>query len=194
MGNGVHPTAMHNGEPFLADPARMALGGHSLGAKGIVLALRADWSELAHTFGLPTWSDATAPCPFCDCTSLTLHAWQGASLDGIPWQERSKEDYEHSCLACEIWVEPSEWEWRFLRSALVYDDDGRELSLPAPELGLEVGDRLEPCRECPDTGEGFDARRPERLGEWKICTTISNGISAAYQLRSRIGCTPALEN
>jgi hypothetical protein len=168
MASGLYPAKNELRQPF-GVPALDALAGASLGARGIVIALRADWSELATTLQLPSWQDGVAPCPFCHSGAHDLYAWRGASLAGAPWQRRTPEEYEEACARCEIEVRPSDAQWRQLRARLVYDDaGGRVMALPLQDLGLEEGDRLDPSIDCPDVGEqGFDVIRPDKCVFWR---------------------------
>ncbi len=49
----------------------------SLRFRFAVLHLKGDWSEWAHTFGFPSWSDHMFPCPFVprEGNNLAMFSW-----------------------------------------------------------------------------------------------------------------------
>ena len=67
MATGLHPTHNYDGKEFGDDLARASLAGTRIGCRGCIIALRCDMSELATSFGLPSWADTLSPCPWCDC-------------------------------------------------------------------------------------------------------------------------------
>ena len=155
------------------DAARAALGGEPLGCRGCIVAIRADWAELAHTFGLPTWGDGNNPCPFCTCDSKNIHNWKGFSLVWLPWGRKTGQHFKKAARKCEIPVTLTDEQWKLVRATLVPDwqkDGGRVLAVGMPLLGLEARDKLDPSRFLPDTGSGprgFNTRNPGRCVFWR---------------------------
>ena len=174
MRAGYYPRQRHDGADFGKDLARQSLGDSSLGCRGSVVAIRADWSELAGTFGLPSWKDADHPCPFCTCTTANMFDWHGVTLAAFPWSAKTHLEYDEACIDCEVPVELSHEAWRKLRALLdIHQSDsgnsarGRSLTVDVPELGLCKGDRLDPSFDCPDICSGFDESRPARCVFWR---------------------------
>ena len=175
MKSGFYPQRGPEDAEFdpVTDAARAAMGGEPLGCRGCVIAIRADWAELAHTFGLPTWGDGANPCPFCKCDSTNIYNWQGASLLRLPWGRKCSADFEEATRQCEVNVALTDADWKLTRATLMNDwhkDGGRVLCLPLPALGLEARDRLEPSRSVPDTGSGptgFNLQNPATCVFWR---------------------------
>lgn len=93
---------------------------------------------------------------------------------GEPWRNKTDEDFERACAACEIHVRiVSQGALTELLVALRFDrrragSAGRALDRDLPSLGLRKHDRLEPSAGCPDTF-ALDARSdfPINLVFWR---------------------------
>ena len=177
LSEGRHPMCRHDGLPWseAEDADRAQKAGTSLGFKAVVLQLRADWAEIAHTLQVPQWSSVFNPCFLCTTTSEDLYskiADCGPSHDA--WPPKLAEHFEQACAACEVCVDQlSDADWQCLKGLLRHDmrkDGARGLALDqsyAP-LSLKRGDRLEPRPECRDLEDDFmGARKPEKALFWR---------------------------
>ncbi len=70
-----------------------------------VVLLKGDWSEYAHTIGLPTWADAAAPCPFCFATKKNMLDMTGLSVFGTGHSNKLVRCYELACGSCDRHVD-----------------------------------------------------------------------------------------
>ena len=97
----------------------------------------------------------------------------GLSVIGFPWAKKGLTEYEATCRAAEITIDPlTPSLWKKLLANLSYDTRstihfGRCLVVDLPEHGLRRGDRLEPSVDIPDTGDGLNARCPPRVVFWR---------------------------
>ena len=169
---GVRPAARHDGTAF-ALPLEASKAGQPFGFKAANIFIKGDWAEFAGTLAFVTWSSATCPCPKCTCDRAGLYVTRGLSALGAASPARTTDGYELACASCEIIVEPVPHAlWRRVRGLLFYDTRqkgvfGRALAAAIPEHGLLKHDRLEPCPECPDIGDGFDRVAPARMVFWR---------------------------
>jgi hypothetical protein len=176
LARGTFPDRRHDQTDFnkVADAVRRTMAGKSLGFKGAVVQIRADWAELAHTLGLPTWKDKAHPCPYCTCSSGTmLSKLRHTSSDFLPWLAKSHSTYEQACDACEVVVDLNRDQWLAVKRALFWDKRenggrGRCLMYALPALHLEEGDRLEPTPAMIDVAD-FDSATtfPLRAVFWR---------------------------
>jgi len=146
---------------------RLAKAGQKLVARFKLKYIKGDWSEFAHTFGLPNWKTRLAPCPWCLCTTSEWLDFSDVTRrieDNIPWPPLTGNDYDDACKACEIVVKVESREVHTtIIAGLEYDKRlygarGRALKIEIPALRLQPGDRLEPNESVPDVAQ-FDAKR-----------------------------------
>ena len=101
------------------------------------------------------------PCPLCRASKDDLVTLDDYSLDYFPFAKRTYDDFDAACRACEKTVVLSVALHQAIRTNLDYDrrdkgHHGRYLMAAIPGTILLAGDRLEPSKEIPDTGAGFD--------------------------------------
>ena len=101
------------------------------------------------------------PCPLCRASKDDLVTLDDYSLDYFPFAKRTYEDFDAACRACEKTVVLAAALHQTIRTNLDYDrrgkgHHGRYLMAAIPGTILLAGDRLEPSKEIPDTGAGFD--------------------------------------
>jgi hypothetical protein len=157
---GEYPGRMPNGQEW-KETGRTERGYTPLGFTACLVAIKGDWAEFAHTFGVPNWQSNIAPCPHCMCDKESMHKDDDLSPLSSPWEDFTSDEYDRAASACEIHVVLDIEAHRALRSNLVYDSSkagfrGRVLSTDLPQYHLNAGDRLEPSSSIPDTGCGFD--------------------------------------
>ena len=83
MWEGRYPQSRHDGLAWGQDARREGLSNTKLKVRCILLFVKADWSEIAHSFGFPTWSDGMRPCFFCNGVGHSLYQVSNASLGDI---------------------------------------------------------------------------------------------------------------
>jgi len=126
--------------------------GKKILARAIVLYIKGDWAEYAHTFGFPTWAAKWFPCIFCNCNKLNMLALQSVSMASLPWDEHEPSDYYEACRNCEVVViVPDQRGIMDIRKELEWDKRqngfrGRALMGDVPKYNLIKGDRLEPSK------------------------------------------------
>ena len=154
---------------------RLAFADEPLGFRAACIFIKGDWMEFSSTLCFPTWTSTAHPCVMCDATLALAYMLLGLSVLELPWARRLIDWYDAACQACEIWVVLTDEAYRKVRASLFYDNRpkgsrGRALALDLPEVGpgLRAGDRLEPCSEVPDVGEGFDRGNPGSALFWRI--------------------------
>jgi len=172
---GVYPLLGYAGEMFTG--ARLVDAGKQMLVRFKLCYIKGDWSEFAHTFGLPNWKTSLSPCCWC-LTSVA--EWLDMSdisdrIDDVaPWPPMTERDYDDACRACEITVTITT---RALHDTVIaslrYDkrtsgSRGRALVHPIPALNLETGDRLEPSPNLHDVAR-FDSQRecPLVVTRWR---------------------------
>ena len=171
LARGAHPIAGPRGEDLSEE--LQAFAGDPLGFRAAIVMIKGDWMEFAATFCFPTWASIHSPCMLCDTTLALAYQLIGISVLTLPWTRRLLAWYDAACNDCEIRVDLSDTAYAKVRNSLFYDKRkagarGRALAVDIPELGLKVGDRLEPCDAVPDIGEGFDSGNPGRALFWRI--------------------------
>jgi hypothetical protein len=67
----------------------------------VLLHIKEDWAEFAHTLGFPTWSSNRSPCCFCHTDRLGMYSLHGASLLALPHPEITQVDYIVACSRCQ---------------------------------------------------------------------------------------------
>lgn len=171
MSRGVFPNTGHDGGQL--DTIRAAVAGQPMGFRVAILFCKADWAEIAHTLGFPTWATLDTPCPMCFCSLRNAYTTRGLSVLDFPWRKKTFADYERACEDSEIIVDPlSDVLWRKILASLTYTvrNDlvrSRTLAVDIPEAGLLKGDRLEPSCTVMDTGRGFSQANPRKCVFWR---------------------------
>ena len=145
-----------------------------MGFRAALIFAKADWAELVHTFGYPSWGTLEHPCPLCQCPSEFLLRQDGYDALSWPWPDKSWEPYNRACNMCEIKrTFTTDAQLRKVRATLSYDrrkdgNRGRCLDADMPEFGLLKGDRVEPSATMPDCCEGLDSSTaPATLIFWR---------------------------
>ena len=142
----------HDFAPFGADVRRSELAGVKFRLKMCLLFVKADWAELAHTFGFPTCGDGLRPCFLCNCYAATLYPPSHATLATLPWIDNIEEDYYAACARCEIHVVVGRSGHEQIRRLLaLLPTRGTIMLANVSEYRLLKGDRLEPPPCLPDT-------------------------------------------
>ena len=65
MNKGESPMARYDGKPFSKDEHGYATQGNKLSYRMVLVQIKGDWAEYAHTLGLRSWKTKEWPCPFC---------------------------------------------------------------------------------------------------------------------------------
>ena len=148
---GRWPDQRHDRKPWREfDTQRATRAGEELMFKAAVLYIQGDWSEYAHTLGLPAWNDGLRPCFGCAAFGEDMFETEGCSPDGLRWRCNDEHSYDQACGRCEIKVRLTERTRDDVVERLFYDRRdagarGRALTRAVPGLrSLVVGDRLEP--------------------------------------------------
>ncbi len=63
---GEYPCLRHDSEGWGDEERRLALANTTFKLCFCLLFVKADWSELAHCFGLAAWGDGIRLCLFCN--------------------------------------------------------------------------------------------------------------------------------
>ena len=100
-------------------------------------------------------------CPLCRANKEDFVILEGFSQDAFPYAEKTYDEVDEACRVCEIVLVLTAILHQQIRTRLGYDRTkkgyhGRYLMEGIPGTNLEIGDRLEPSWEIPDTGAGFD--------------------------------------
>lgn len=112
----------------------------------MLLHIKADWAELAHTFGFPQWGDGLRPCFLCNSYIANMY-----KIREKGWRLNQDADYHAACARCEIHVVLHVGSHALLLRALaLMPKKGMVLVVDVPALGLLKNDRLEPCPTLPD--------------------------------------------
>ena len=72
---GRHPRLNWDNAAW-ADPAKRERGGTSLGFRGAVCYMMADWEGLCSNLSVPTWRSNDHPCPLCGTTKINMHRYR----------------------------------------------------------------------------------------------------------------------
>lgn len=160
---GVFPSHRHDGRPWDAenDTNRMELAESPMPRRCVLVHLKMDWAEVAHTMGMPSWSSSKRPCFKCTATSPSLHRYYDITAFGLPWAPTTCGMYEAACRRCETRVPlHSNAQCRELANALRYHKQGsktkvkgRSLTKALPDFGLARTSRLEPSVSLPDISQ-----------------------------------------
>jgi hypothetical protein len=165
LADKLHPSTRHDRRPWRAlDLARSLRAGKEMTFRFACLYIKADWLELATSFGFPAHNDGIRPCFKCNCHDGNMHDTAAASAIGLPWRENEHGDYEAACVRCELHVRLEAADHALVCFVLTDFDKrqmgalGRALSRDVVVAGVELrkGDRLDPSPSVPDTGAAFD--------------------------------------
>jgi len=177
---GIFPPCRHDQSPFgVGDETRDANAGAEMAARFCLLWLKGDWSEYCGTLGFPQWSSVNHPCIWCTCTRENMFSMDPFAPGVFPHILKDMDSYERDCSACEIKVRVQEARQHArLKAALFYDkrtagNKGRCLSMAFPELGLRVGDRLEPSANLRDVAEYDSLPLPSEVVFWRCSSEAS---------------------
>jgi hypothetical protein len=123
--------------------------------------IKGDLVEYSTSLGLAALNAKYFPCCLCSAPAEEQIDGAGLSPFGFPWAEFEDADYDAACKACEVHVVISRADHQALVPLLRFDKRtvgprGRALVAPYAPLGLQVGDRLEPCPQLRDVG-AFEA-------------------------------------
>ena len=157
------------------DSARSAKAGQDLPCAAACVQIRADWAEMSTRLGAASWSTSSDPCFLCRCSKehmLDLEQLQQRDPPG--WPLRTPAEHDSVCSACEVEVETGELstqKFSELRAALHMDlrkdgSQGLRLTKAFPELGLRVGDRVEPSEHLLDW-KGILEGQPATVMFWR---------------------------
>ena len=136
---------------------------------GLCLLVKGDWQELVSRWGFPAWNDNLSPCIWCLCPKLHFFLTRGFSPMSMPYPEKTQQQYEDACRACEVDLVLTPAQIRTVRPALAFFSDnkarGRCLQRAVPELGLEAKDRLDLTVTHPDASDFMPegGNRPTRF-------------------------------
>ena len=162
LARGENPSCRHNGDPWDAsDGQRIGKSNSPLACKAAVLFLKGDWAEFVERFGFPNWQSVMRPCFLCASPPDQLYDLVGSSPGHLPFRVNEDVDYDTACRRCEIRTTISREQHGRLKGILRFDkrdqgSKGLALTRPFPELGLHIGDRVEPTATLEDVGK-FDA-------------------------------------
>ena len=86
MARGIYPSTRHDLLP-LEDGERSALANQRLLHRIAIVYIKADWSELSHSFGFPSWNDGLRPCPLCNCHAGNMNNFDdAATVADVQWE------------------------------------------------------------------------------------------------------------
>eukprot|EP00959_Pyramimonas_sp_CCMP1952_P453842 9468935-Pyramimonas_sp.AAC.1 len=138
-----------------------SLAGQALPFRSVVLYMKGDWKEFAHSFQMSSWASKYAPCPICDISRDCMTEVHPGfmSVDGMEWRDRMHDDYEHSCRLREVRVQVvNEVDRKLILD--VMNHSGATQKLPE-------GDLLVPSANVPTTSSFPDARLPFEAVFWR---------------------------
>jgi hypothetical protein len=172
---GVYETTRHDGAAWLpSDHARAAIQGTAMAVRAIVVFVKCDWAEFAHTLGFPTWASNLYPCMLCNCTREDMHKILGLDRLHFPYRLHDVNGINAACAACEIRIIICEGDRRTILNALSYDkrkdgSHGRALQhdVTIRDVTLLKADRLEPSLELADVGALESVALPTTLTFWR---------------------------
>jgi hypothetical protein len=174
--HGTFPSNRHDGNEWLpSDAMRTATSGNAMLMRGILVQIKGDWAEFAHSLAFPTWSHKEFPCIFCISSLADLFLLPGLCPTYCPLTLTDDASYLAACASCEIMVTlGSVASIRALTSILSYDkrkkgSHGRALTHDVVVDGVSLlkHDRLEPSPALPDVGQLDGATPPIRVVFWR---------------------------
>jgi hypothetical protein len=160
--SGRRPETFYMSKPWPAGSSAAAQAGENLCARFLMCLIKGDWMEWYTTFGFAHLATMSYPCSCCAVDQDDMYETDDLEFQQLPWGDVSNEDYDQACRMCEQWrVIRSRVQLKTLLGKLRYDKRsgggrGRCLLHDAPAFDLLQGDRIEPCGQCPDIGEGID--------------------------------------
>ena len=170
LASGLFPAARHTNEPFGAgDETRSHMSGQKMACKGVLVQLRADWSELVSRLGFFPWSHTHQPC--CLCTASRAELYE--HMEDPNWIAKDSLDYDSACSACEVFSGLlSKKNWKYVANRLEIDvrskgKQGLCLTEDIPALGLVKGDRVEPSQTMEDAHAILHRNTPVRIVFWR---------------------------
>ena len=153
---GTAPKLRHDGEPheFYQESAMSIRPGEDLGFRGVFVFVKGDWAEYQKSLGLGSWQKFHSPCPMCTISKDDMMSdLTGLGFAALPFEDRTKDDYERSCAQSEHRVRlATAKDLQDVASALSYflkgkSAKGRAIMTDLPQFGLLRGDILEPSRD-----------------------------------------------
>ena len=174
--DGRVPDFRHDGSRW-ESPDELAQAGKPLGYSAVLMYVKGDWAEFAHTFGMAQWNSIYHPCPCCVSPSDSLyHTFPGfITADEMPFQGRTHDSYAHACNLCEVELAvTSEPARRALCSVLAFRDPttktsgGLVVTRDLPGTPLVPGDRLDPSSDLPNIRDVFERQIPFTARFWRI--------------------------
>ena len=180
---GLYPTHSHTSAPF-TDPARRDKGGKALGVYLACCHLRGDWLAYVELAGMRGHGHNTFPCPCCNVRKADMFNSDGnfslGRLGATPYTQAEYDaDVPRQTRVITIdSLAKRSLIFRNLKYQSKKPHFGRVLANNLPELGLCVGDRLEPSEELRDIAQ-FEITVPPfvvrffRLGFGDRLTNVS---------------------
>jgi hypothetical protein len=166
---GIYPSTRHDREQF-GEAWRMDLAGVALPLAGVLIYIKGDWAEFAHSLGFPTWKHNTFPCIMCRALKEQLYSFREFSSVSMPWALHDEDSYESACGECEVHISiDSPLKQRRVSAALEYSKigKGRALTIDLPDMGLMKLDRLEPTAKLIDVGDFEKLEVPTTVLFWR---------------------------
>jgi len=173
LSQGMWPDGRHDGQQWRpSDDRRRERPNERMPTRGAIVHIKGDWSEYAHTFGLPMWSDGLRPCYECAASGSDMYVAHGNSVLGLRWPCNTDDDYDRACDRCEVVVRLTGATKALVLECLRYDKrdsgaHGRALSRDIEALGLRANDRLEPSAVLPDVSKLADLETPATVVFWR---------------------------
>ena len=103
----------------------------------------------------------------------SMYSWEGTTASSLPWPSLGMDQYNEACRRCEkhVLIATHDVHDKVLKQLRYdkrpYGSRGRALQAAIPELGLQAGDRLEPCVACPDIGQFESVSLPATVAFWR---------------------------
>jgi hypothetical protein len=154
MVSGQRPLLKHDGSCFDAGDefGNIAIEhGSSLNYRAVILYIKGDWAEVAHSLGLAGVTSKHCPCQFCYASKENLHTrYRSVSPLHWPWDSRPENGYELECRGRELQITiRTEIERQLVLQHLHFvkkRGHGRTIVSQFAVSGRELlpGDRLEP--------------------------------------------------
>jgi hypothetical protein len=179
MSDGIWPSRGHDLSAWEADKdsVRCTMANLPFRYRNSILYIKGDCSEYASGLGLPSWQDSLRPCFLCNTSPDDMYQFQQCKC---PWRLNEIGDYDIACARCEVRViVPDLATCTTIVQLLRYDKrqngaHGRALGGPVIELGLKIGDRLEPGLDLQDiSGIDKHAVFPLRVVFWRCSMETS---------------------
>ena len=150
LAKGEWPNCRHDHEAWTSDDAvRSSRAFEKLPFKAAVCFIKGDWSEFAHSMGVPSWQHSLRPCFGCNGFGADLMNSEDCTPSGLRWTSNTAVAHEEACSRCETHIVITDENRDVIAARLAYDKRerggrGRCLTRSIPELNLQLGDRLEP--------------------------------------------------